>query len=57
MFDLLEKVAKATVGVITLPVDVVADVVTMGGELNDRGTSYTGDKLESIVDNLQDSAK
>ena len=31
MFGLLESLAKAAVGVVTLPVTVAADVITLGG--------------------------
>ncbi|THK38140.1 hypothetical protein EHS39_11710 [Ensifer sp. MPMI2T] len=48
MFEFLEKAARLTVNVVTLPVSVAADVVTLGGELNDRGKSYTETKLKRI---------
>lgn len=48
MLGFLEKAARLTVNVVTLPVSVAADVVTLGGELNDRGRSYTADKAARI---------
>jgi hypothetical protein len=47
---------KGVVGITTLPIDILADVVTLGGSLNDRGESYTGAKAESIMDALQRAA-
>ena len=41
MFGMLESLAKAALGVVTVPVAVVADVVTMGGALTDKVKSYT----------------
>jgi len=49
MFD---KLLKATVGVATLPVDIVADVITMGGALTDQPEPYTAKKAGHIMDNL-----
>ena len=43
---------KAVVGVVTLPVDLVADVVTMGGLLTDRPGTYTAKKASDIVKNI-----
>ena len=40
---------KAVVGVATLPVDVIADVVTMGGALTDKPEPYTAKKASQIV--------
>lgn len=40
---------KTLVDVVTLPVSVVADVVTLGGSVNDRDTTYTGDHLRTIA--------
>jgi hypothetical protein len=44
---------KAAVGVVKLPVDVVADVVTMGGALNDKPQPYTAEGLSDIIRNLE----
>lgn len=48
MFD---KLLKAAIGTVLLPVDVVRDVVTLGDSLTDSD-SYTGKRLEQIGDNL-----
>jgi len=53
MFDFLEKTAKLVVDVATLPVSVAADVVTMGGALNDRDEPYTISKGRRIVETTE----
>lgn len=56
MFGFLEDIAKAAVTVATLPVAVVADVVTLGGELNDKGgDTYTEDNLADLMDNIKNA--
>ena len=55
MFGLFESVVKAAVGVVTLPVSVVADVVTLGGALTEKETPYTVKNVEDIVTNLGDA--
>ena len=55
MFGLLSSLTKAVVGVATLPIDVVADAVTMGGLLTDKKRSYTGEKVSSVMENLKNA--
>lgn len=50
MFD---NLLKAAVGVATSPVDVAADIVTMGGALTDRDEPYTVTKAKSILHETQ----
>ena len=57
MFGMLESLAKAAVAVVTVPVAVVADAVTLGGALNDRDEPYTSEAVSDFVDNLKDAAK
>lgn len=57
MFGILESLAKAAVAVVTVPVAVVADVVTLGGTLNDKQETYTGEAVGDFVDNLKNAAK
>lgn len=53
LFDGLLKTVVNTV--VTLPVSVVADVVTLGGELTDkRGRTYTGDAIKGIERGLKE---
>lgn len=53
MFGLIEGLAKAAVGVVTIPVAVVADAVTLGGSLTDKNRPYTADAVSDVVKNLQ----
>jgi len=53
---MFESLLRATVGVVTLPLDVVKDVVTMGGELVDEDSSVKT-KLEDIYSNIKDATK
>jgi hypothetical protein len=55
MFGILESVAKAAVSVVTLPVSVAADIVTMGGAVNDKDSTYTGENLSNLVENLKNA--
>lgn len=57
MFGILNDLAKAAVGVVTLPVAVVADIATLGGALTDKDKPYTAEKLEQVYDNLDNAAK
>jgi hypothetical protein len=57
MFGMLESLAKAAASVVTVPVAVVADVVTLGGSLTDKDKPYTAEAVEDLVDNLKDATK
>jgi hypothetical protein len=57
MFGMLESLAKAATAVVTVPVAVVADVVTLGGALTDKDKPYTADAVGDMVDNLKDAAR
>jgi hypothetical protein len=57
MFGMLESLAKAAVGVVTVPVAVVADVVTLGGTLTDKEQPYTAEAVSDVVQNLKDATK
>ena len=57
MFGMIESIAKAAVAFVTVPVAVVADVVTMGGALTDKDQPYTADAVGDLVDNLKDATK
>lgn len=56
MFGMIESLAKAAAAVVTVPVAVVADVVTMGGVLTDKDKPYTVEAVEDFVGNLKDAA-
>ena len=51
---LFGKLIGVVIDVATLPIAIIEDVVTLGGELNDKDTTYTGTKLKELNDNLRD---
>ena len=58
MFGVLGSALKAAVGVVVeTPVAIVADVVTLGGSLNEKREPYTTTALKKVVDNVQDMTK
>lgn len=57
MFGMLTSLAKAATAVVTVPVAVVADVVTLGGSLTDKRKPYTAEAVADFVDNLKDASK
>ena len=44
-------------GVVTVPVALVADVVTLGGALTDRDAPYTAKAVSDVVKNLENAVK
>lgn len=54
MFD---KLLKAAIGTVLLPVEIVKDVATMGAELTDERGSYTGRRLKNIGKNIDQALK
>ncbi|PTM86661.1 hypothetical protein [Mycoplana dimorpha] len=57
MLGFIGKLVETTVDVVTLPVALAADVVTMGGALNDRARPYTVDKAGRIIKNAVDAVE
>jgi hypothetical protein len=57
MFGMLESITKAALGAVTVPVGVVADVVTLGGALTDQDKPYTAQAVSDFVQNLEDASK
>lgn len=49
MLGTLYREARTVTNMATMPVSVVADLATMGGELTDRGESYTESKARRIT--------
>lgn len=56
MFGMLEDLAKAAVGVVKLPIDLAADVVTLGGALTDKDKPYTAEGVSDVMQNLKNAA-
>ncbi len=54
MFDSL---LKAAVGVVTLPLDVAADVVTLGGSLTDKREPYTAKKVSDVMRHVKEATE
>ena len=54
MFGILSSLTKAAVGVVTLPVSAVADVLEIG-DIQPKGT-HTGRNIDNIIQNLEDAA-
>jgi len=51
---LFGKLLKTTFDVVTLPVDIVKDVATMGGVLTDENKPYTAQKFDRLGDDLEE---
>lgn len=51
----LKSLTKAVVGVAVLPVDIVADVITIGGLTTDKPSPYTSQRAADIMQNLKDA--
>ena len=51
------ELLKATIGVVTTPISLAADVITLGGSLTDKDKPYTAQQLEDVYKNLQDAIK
>ncbi len=49
---MIKSLAKAAIGIATLPLDVAADVVTMAGAVTDQDQPYTAKKLAGIMENI-----
>lgn len=49
---MFESLLRATVGVVTLPIDIVKDVVTLGGAATDEDSAIAA-KLEDIEKNIK----
>jgi hypothetical protein len=50
--NILNNVARLAVNVVTTPVAVAADIVTVGGLLTDRDEPYILTQADKILDNL-----
>ncbi len=47
------KLLKTAVDVVTVPVSVAADVITLGGAINERKNTHTGDHLRCVVNDIE----
>ena len=55
MLGMLGSLVKAAAAVVTVPVSLVADVVTLGGACTDKDRPYTADAVSDLVQNLKDA--
>ena len=53
--SILKGLARALVATAALPIDVVADVVTLGGVNTNQPRTYTGKRLGDLMDALDES--
>lgn len=53
----LSKLAKSVVSVALTPVDVLADVATLGGVLQDRKETHTQERLRKAKEALDESVE
>ena len=53
MIGFLNSAVKAASAVVDVPVSIAADVVTLGGALNDKDKSYTEEAAGRFVDNVK----
>lgn len=51
---LFGQLIRTAVNVVTLPVAVVKDVVTLGGEMNGHGKMYTAEALEQLKNEAEE---
>jgi hypothetical protein len=54
---MLGDLMKAAVGVVTAPIAIAADIVTVGGILTGKDETYTGAQVEQVVDNLENATR
>ncbi len=52
---MLSSLLKAAVAVVTVPVAVTADFVTLGGAINDKKRPYTVEAVSDFVQNLKNA--
>lgn len=55
MFDLFKSVTKAALGVVFSPVSIAADIVTLGGSMNERSEPYTLSVVKDIMKNMDNA--
>lgn len=57
MLGFLESTIKAAASIVSVPVSIAADAVTLGGTLTDKPRPYTADACSDLVRNVQDMTK
>ena len=54
---MFESLLKAALAVVTIPVALVADAVTLGGVTEGKSRTYTGEAVSDAVQNLRDATE
>lgn len=49
MIKMISNLTKAAVSVATLPIDVAADLVTLGGAITEKDEPYTVEKAKNAM--------
>ena len=52
--SLFGKIVRLGVNIVTAPIAVVHDVVSLGGAIDNNGKSHTLEHLEKIADDAED---
>lgn len=56
MFGMFESIFKSAAAVVTVPVALVSDVVTLGGAINDKDKPYTVAEVRNLLKNVENIA-
>lgn len=51
--NLVGGLVGAAVGVVTSPLAVAADALTLGGALTDKDKPYTAEQIDEILENMK----
>lgn len=54
MFGFIKGIAKLTLNVTSTPVDMVKDIVTMGGELTGKDKMYTEKRVDKTMKDFEE---
>jgi len=57
MIKLIEDLGRAAIGAALLPVDLAADIVTLGGTATEKDETYTGKRLGQIGSALDEAVE
>lgn len=57
MWGLIESTVRAAASVVSVPVALAADAVTMGGALTDRDRPYTAEACSDLLKNVKGMTK
>ena len=55
MFGIIKSLTKAAVGIVLSPVSIAADILTLGGAINERDEPYTISSVRDILSNIENA--